>query len=82
MKANLNELRELVVFSEDKNTNLRGAMIVLMNQLIVEPVNQGVYESDKFDAYFFQKNDDILEGIDFLEEIGTDMNEEIELDLF
>lgn len=77
MKANLNELYELVLFSEDNNTNFRTSMIKLMHKLITEPIQQGVYEYDGFYSSYFQTNDDILNGIDWLDGIGFDMNEEI-----
>lgn len=79
MKANLNELYDLVLFSEDKNTNFREAMIALMFKEIVEPIQQGIYEHDEFDSSYFQTNKDILKGIDWMEEAGFDMNEEFEV---
>lgn len=81
MKSNLNELYELVLFSEDKNTNFREAMINLMHRLIIEPIQHGVYEHEEFDSSYFQTNNDIIKGIDWLEEIGFDMNKDIEIKL-
>lgn len=78
MKLNLNELYELVLFSVNKHTHLQEAALKLMHAKVVEPIEQGVLESNKFDSSFFHDNNDILEGIDFLEETGADMNEEFE----
>lgn len=79
MKANLNELYHLVLFSDDTDTNFRTSMIKLMHELIVEPIQQGIYEHDKFDSSYFQSNNDILNGIDWLDEIGFDLSQEYEI---
>lgn len=81
MTANLNELYELVLFIEDNNTNFRTSMIKLMHKLIIEPVQQGIYQHEEFDSSYFQTNNDIIKGIDWLEGIGFDMDEEIEIKL-
>ena len=81
MKANLNELRELVLFTEDSNNPLTSAMVKFMFSKVVEPIQQGVYESNEIDEYFFQTKEDILKGFDYLDAIETDFTEEYEINL-
>lgn len=81
MKATLDELRNLVLFTENSNNCLIISMKSFMFTHVVEPIQQGVYESTEIDEYFFKDKEDILKGFDFLEEIGTDFNEVIEINL-
>lgn len=81
MKANLKELRDLILFTEDSNNPLISAMVKFMFKQVVEPIQQGVYESSEIDEYFFQNKEDVLKGIEFLEDMGVDFTEEFKIEL-
>lgn len=81
MKANLNELRELVLFTEDCNNSFFIAVRHFMFCRVTEPVQQGDYDlGDEFKDedldFSFANKDKLLVGFDFLEYVETDFNED------
>lgn len=85
MTLNLNELRDLcVMIDPTENNDLVISACKMMFERVVEPIEQGIYETDgkdKFDSSYFQNAEDIMEGIDFLENLGVDMTEQFNLEI-